>query len=107
MKTKIIKKFDKAPPKAFNNEYPTSHYQFKNPMLMMVCGVRNSGKGYLTSKIVRDANAENLYDVIYMRVMPTSAAGGAAPVAGYRAGSHRRAPPLAVSVVRWQASTRA
>lgn len=70
MKTKIIKKFDKPPPKAFNNEYPTSHYQFKNPMLMMVCGVRNSGKGYLTSKIVRDANAENLYDVIYM-ITPT------------------------------------
>ena len=46
MKTKLIKKFDKPPPKAFNNEYPTSHYQFKNPMLMMVCGVRNSGKGY-------------------------------------------------------------
>lgn len=70
MKTKLIKKFDKPPPKAFNNEYPTSHYQFKNPMLMMVCGVRNSGKGYTTSKIIRDANSENLYDVVYM-ITPT------------------------------------
>ena len=70
MKTKIIKKFNKPPPKAFNNEYPTSHYQFRNPMLMMVVGVRNSGKGYTTSKIVRDAKAENLYDVIYM-ITPT------------------------------------
>ena len=59
MKTKIIKKFNKPPPKAFNNEYPTSHYQFRNPMLI-----------YTTSKIVRDVNADNLYDVIYM-ITPT------------------------------------
>ena len=50
MKTKLIKKFDKPPPKAFNNEYPTSHYQFKNPMLMMVCGVQNST---LTSSFIQ------------------------------------------------------
>lgn len=70
MKTKVVKKFTKPPPKAFNNEYSTSHYQFRNPMLMMVCGVRNSGKGYTVSKIVRDANMESLYDVIYF-VSPT------------------------------------
>lgn len=70
MKTKTIKKFHKPPPEALNNEYPTSHGQFRNPMLMMVCGVRNSGKSYTASKIIRDSNDENLYDVIYM-VTPT------------------------------------
>ena len=50
MKTKIIKGFDKEPPEKFNNEYPTSHGMFRAPWLMLVCGVRNSGKGYLTSK---------------------------------------------------------
>ena len=37
---------------------------------MLICGVRNSGKGYLTSKIIRECNAENLYDVIYF-ITPT------------------------------------
>ena len=35
MKTKLIKKFDKPPPKPFNNEYPASHYQFRNVSGMM------------------------------------------------------------------------
>ena len=70
MKTKIIKGFDKEPPEKFNNEYPTSHGMFRAPWLMLVCGVRNSGKGYLTSKIIRESNAENLYDVIYF-ITPT------------------------------------
>ena len=52
MKTKIIDKFNKPPPKAFNNEYPTTHFQFRNPVLMMVCGVRNSGKDYHIYNIV-------------------------------------------------------
>ena len=29
MNTKIFKKFDKPPPKPFNNEYHTSHYQLR------------------------------------------------------------------------------
>ena len=70
MKTKLIKGFDKEPPEKFNNEYPTSHGMFRAPWLMLVCGVRNSGKGYLTSKIIRESNAENLYDVIYF-ITPT------------------------------------
>ena len=65
MKTKRVDIFNKKPPEKFNNEYKTSHYQFRNPLLMLICGVRNSGKGYLTSKIIRECNAENLYDVIY------------------------------------------
>ena len=70
MKTKLVDVFNKPPPEGFNNEYPTSHYMFRNPLLMLVCGVRNSGKGYLTSKIIRQCNAENLYDVIYW-ISPT------------------------------------
>ena len=70
MKTKLVDVFNKPPPEGFNNEYSTSHYMFRNPLLMLVCGVRNSGKGYLTSKIIRQCNAENLYDVIYW-ISPT------------------------------------
>lgn len=49
-----------------DNEYPTSKYAFRQPCLAMFVGQRTSGKSYLASQFLAQAQREKTFDRIYM-----------------------------------------
>jgi len=66
MHTKPLKIYQDFPKEGVNNEYPTSHNAFRQPCLMMIQGVRATGKSYLTSTILAQAHKEKTFDKIYI-----------------------------------------
>lgn len=66
MKTKLLSVYNGKVKQCVNNEYRTSHDTFKQPCLAMLVGQRLSGKSYLTSKILAQAQKDKTFDVIYM-----------------------------------------
>lgn len=61
---------DTEPKQGVSNEYKTSHYAIRQPCLMYVSAVRNSGKSFAVSKVVTQAQKEHTFDRIYM-ITPT------------------------------------
>tara|TARA_Y100000004_G_scaffold48819_1_gene53760 strand:+ start:5334 stop:6293 length:960 start_codon:yes stop_codon:yes gene_type:complete len=61
---------DTDPKQGVSNEYPTSHFAIRQPCLMYVSAVRNSGKSFCVSKMINQAQKENTFDRIYM-ITPT------------------------------------
>jgi len=61
---------DTEPSQGVSNEYQTSHYAIRQPCLMYVSAVRNSGKSFAVSKLVAQAQKEKTFDKIYM-ITPT------------------------------------
>jgi len=61
---------DTDPAQGVSNEYKTSQYAIRQPCLMYVSAVRNSGKSFSVSKLVSQAQKENTFDKIYM-ITPT------------------------------------
>jgi len=61
---------DTEPTQGVSNEYKTSHYAIRQPCLMYVSAVRNSGKSFSVSKMVSQAQKEKTFDRIYM-ITPT------------------------------------
>ena len=61
---------DVEPSQGVSNEYQTSHYAIRQPCLMYVSAVRNSGKSFAVSKLVAQAQKEKTFDRIYM-ITPT------------------------------------
>jgi len=61
---------DVEPSQGVSNEYQTSHYAIRQPCLMYVSAVRNSGKSFCVSKMVSQAQKEKTFDRIYM-ITPT------------------------------------
>jgi len=61
---------DTEPSEGVSNEYKTSHYAIRQPCLMYVSAVRNSGKSFCVSKMVSQAQKEKTFDRIYM-ITPT------------------------------------
>lgn len=61
---------DTEPSEGVSNEYKTSHYAIRQPCLMYVSAVRNSGKSFAVSKLVAQAQKEKTFDRIYM-ITPT------------------------------------
>ena len=61
---------DVEPKNSVSNEYPTSHNALRAPPLMYVSAVRNSGKSFSVSKLVRQAQKEKTYNRIYL-ISPT------------------------------------
>lgn len=61
---------DTEPSLGVSNEYKTSHFAIRQPCLMYVSAVRNSGKSFSVSKLVTQAQKENTFDRIYM-ITPT------------------------------------
>ena len=70
--TKKISKYGKEtdPTQGVSNAYPTPKDSISQPMLLGVYGLRHSGKGFLTSKIVAQAQKDKTFDRIYM-ITPT------------------------------------
>jgi len=61
---------DTDPSQGVSNEYKTSHYAIRQPCLMYVSAVRNSGKSFSVSKLVTQSQKEKTFDRIYM-ITPT------------------------------------
>jgi len=61
---------DTEPSQGVSNEYKTSHFALRQPCLMYVSAVRNSGKSFSVSKLVTQAQKEKTFDRIYM-ITPT------------------------------------
>ncbi len=66
MKVEKIKIYNDKVDSGVDNEYPTSHYAFRQPFLKMLVGSRTSGKSYLTSKFLAQAHKEKTFDRIYI-----------------------------------------
>ena len=66
MKLKQLKIYNSKVNTGVNNEYPTPHLSFKQPCLQMIVGQRTSGKSFLTSKILEQADKDKTFDVIYI-----------------------------------------
>ena len=66
MKVQKIKIYDDKVETGVDNEYPTSHYAFRQPCLQMIVGQRTSGKSFLTSKVLAQAHREKTFDRIYI-----------------------------------------
>lgn len=66
MKVEKIKIYNDKVDSGVDNEYPTSHYAFRQPCLWMLVGSRTSGKSYLTSKVLGQAHKEKTFDRIYI-----------------------------------------
>tara|TARA_R110002012_G_scaffold16009_3_gene62573 strand:+ start:288 stop:1196 length:909 start_codon:yes stop_codon:yes gene_type:complete len=66
MKVKKINIYDKTPSDSVSNAYKTSDLSLEAPCVHMINGCRNTGKGYLMSKILAQAKRDNVYDKIYM-----------------------------------------
>ncbi len=56
---------DCDPSSGVSNEYPTSHYAIRQPCLMYVSAVRNSGKSFSVSKLVKQSQKEKSFDRVY------------------------------------------
>tara|TARA_R100000005_G_scaffold93399_1_gene68799 strand:+ start:13 stop:972 length:960 start_codon:yes stop_codon:yes gene_type:complete len=61
---------DTNPKTGVANAYPTPKDAVSQPCLMYVSAVRNSGKSYSISKLVRQCKKDKTFDVIYM-ITPT------------------------------------
>tara|TARA_R100001460_G_scaffold32522_1_gene63806 strand:- start:790 stop:1758 length:969 start_codon:yes stop_codon:yes gene_type:complete len=61
---------DTDPKTAVANEYPTSHFAIRQPCLVYCSSVRNSGKSFLISKLVRQAQKEKTFNQVYI-ITPT------------------------------------
>lgn len=66
MKTSLINVYNDNVDCGVDNEYPTSKNTFRQPCLQMLVGQRTSGKSYLASKIVAQAQKDKTFDRIYM-----------------------------------------
>jgi len=66
MKVEKIKIYNEKVDSGVDNEYPTSHYAFRQPCLQMIVGQRTSGKSFLTSKVLGQAHKEKTFDRIYI-----------------------------------------
>ena len=66
MKVQKIKIYDDKVETGVDNEYPTSHYAFRQHCLQMIVGQRTSGKSFLTSKVLAQAHREKTFDRIYI-----------------------------------------
>ena len=66
MHLKQLKIYNSKVNEGVNNEYPTPENSFKQPCLQMIVGQRTSGKSYLTSKILEQADKDKTFDVIYI-----------------------------------------
>tara|TARA_R110001632_G_scaffold26395_3_gene71393 strand:- start:1797 stop:2756 length:960 start_codon:yes stop_codon:yes gene_type:complete len=66
MITKRVKTYNSDVNSGVNNEYPTPLHSFKQCALHMIVGQRTSGKSYLTSKILAQAQKDKTFDVIYI-----------------------------------------
>ena len=66
MKSKKLPVFKKDPDNGVDNEYPTSRYAFRQPCLWYISAVRNSGKSYLASKFLAQAQKDSTFDRIYI-----------------------------------------
>ena len=58
--------YDSVIDQPVNNEYPTPPNSFKQPCLHLIVGQRTSGKSYLASKIIAQANKDKTFDRIYI-----------------------------------------
>ena len=58
--------YNDNPKDGVNNEYPTPKNSFRQPCLQMIVGVRNTGKSYLTSKILSQAKKDKTFNRIYI-----------------------------------------
>lgn len=58
--------YNQEPSSSVNNEYPTSHYAFRQPCLHYIVGNRTAGKSFLTSKLLAQAKRDKTFDVIYI-----------------------------------------
>ena len=66
MKTSVLDVYNDKVDTGVDNEYPTSRFTFRQPSLHMLCGQRTSGKSYLASKMLSQAQKEKTFDRIYM-----------------------------------------
>lgn len=66
MKVEKVKIYNDPVDSGVDNEYPTSHYAFRQPCLQMIVGQRTSGKSFLTSKVLAQAHKEKTFDRIYI-----------------------------------------
>ena len=48
---KLTKTYKANPADTVTNEYPTTHYMLYSPCVMIINGLRNSGKSFLTAKV--------------------------------------------------------
>ena len=58
--------YNDNPKDGVNNEYPTPKNSFRQPCLQMIVGVRNTGKSYLTSKILSQAKKDKTFNRVYI-----------------------------------------
>ena len=66
MKTESLNIYNTNVDNPVSNEYPTPKTSFRQPCLQMVVGVRNTGKSYLTSKILAQAKKDRTFDRVYI-----------------------------------------
>ena len=66
MRTKKLNVYNKDPKDGVDNFYPTPPAAFKEPQLHLVLGVRGSGKSFLISKMLNQAQKDDTYDKIYL-----------------------------------------
>jgi len=66
MNIEEINSYNQNPKEGVNNEYPTPKNSFRQPCLQMIVGVRNTGKSYLTSKILAQAKKDKTFNRIYL-----------------------------------------
>ena len=59
IKIQDLKIFKQEPKAGVNNEYKVLNNEFRQPCLWMIAGVRFSGKSYLVSKFLRQAQGGN------------------------------------------------
>ena len=65
MKIKKLDAYNRIPKEGVSNEYVTGPNSFRSPFLACVIGARTSGKSFLTSQILLQAELENTYDEIF------------------------------------------
>ena len=66
MKTEHLNIYNSSVDNPVNNEYPAPKNSFRQPALHMVVGVRNTGKSFLTSKILAQAKKDKTFNRIYI-----------------------------------------
>ena len=66
MKTEKLNIYNTTVDNPVSNEYPTPKTSFRQPALGLIVGVRNTGKSYLTSKILAQAKKDKTFNRIYI-----------------------------------------
>ena len=69
-KIKKIRDFKKVPDTSITNQYSTTKNSISAPYLMLVVGTRNTGKSFVTARIMHQAMTDKLYDRVFM-ISPT------------------------------------